>query len=95
MERKIKVIIVDDNNEFVNGIKLILEKQNHIEITGTASNGFELLKHPELGHANIILLDIEMPGLNGFDVAKEINWSYPHIKLIATTMYQEKVYLEK
>jgi DNA-binding NarL/FixJ family response regulator len=95
MDKKIKIIIVDDNKQFVEGVKLLLSKQNDYEIIGTANSGDELFQLKTFGYADIILLDIEMPEMNGFEIAKKINWTYPKINLIAITMYQEKVYLDK
>ncbi len=92
---KIKIIIVDDNILFVEGIKLFLEKDNNFEVIATANNSNEFFQLNNIGLADIILLDIEIPGMNGFDIAKEINWSFPKLKLIAITMFQDKVYLEK
>ena len=95
METKIKIIIVDDNSQFISGLEFMLSKQPGIEVIGKANDGLELLNHPMLSQANIILMDIEMPGMNGFETAKKVNWKFSRIKLIAITMYQENVYLEK
>jgi DNA-binding NarL/FixJ family response regulator len=95
MSKKIKLFIVDDNRQFVEGLQFLLKKETDIEILGIAYDGNEIFTQPSFKLADIILLDIEMPGLNGFDTAKKINWINANIKLIAITMYQEKVYLEK
>jgi DNA-binding NarL/FixJ family response regulator len=95
METKIKILIVDDNPQFVKGLEFMLCKHSDFELLGKADNGEKLLDHPMLSQANIILLDIEMPGLDGFATAKKVNWKFSYIKLIAITMYQENVYLEE
>jgi DNA-binding NarL/FixJ family response regulator len=94
MSDKIKIIIADDNKTFIEGLKSMLNKNSDIEIIGIAYSGEELLEHPNLAFANIVLLDIEMPGMNGFEASKRINWKYSYIKLIAITMYQESIYLK-
>jgi DNA-binding NarL/FixJ family response regulator len=95
MNSKHKIFIVDDNRQFVEGLDFLLKKDPAFEIIGTAYNSNELFQNPKFKLADIILLDIEMPGMNGFDTASKINWTNASIKMIAITMYQEKVYLEK
>jgi len=95
MGSKTKIFIVDDNSKFIEGVQFMLSKEPSVEVIGTAGNGIELFDNPIYGLADIILLDIEMPKMNGFETAKKINWLNAKVKLIAITMYQDKVYLEK
>lgn len=59
------------------------------------TSGIDLLKNSYLSIADLVLLDIDMPELNGIDTAIRINYDYPKIKLIAITMYQDNVYLQQ
>jgi DNA-binding NarL/FixJ family response regulator len=95
MESLINIIIVDDNPAFSESLSILLGQKNKYNILAKFSSGIDLLNYPNLGHADLILLDIEMPGLNGFETAKRIGFRYHQIKLIAITMYQDKVYLEQ
>lgn len=95
MGEKIKIIIADDSLQFVKGILYLLGKHPEYEVIGVASQGEELLHNPHLRYADIVLLDIEMPVKNGFETARAINWEMPDKKMIACTMYHDKVYLEQ
>ncbi len=95
MSKKIKLITVDDNNQFLNGIAALLENESNITILSEFTSGVELLENIHLYRPDIILLDIEMPELDGFETAIRVNYFNSKIKLIATTMYQDKVYLQK
>jgi DNA-binding NarL/FixJ family response regulator len=95
MEQKIKIYIVDDNQQFLEGVKFMLKKIPAFEVIGSARNGEELLSKSTYKYADIILMDIEMPGLSGFELAKKVNWVNANIRLIAITMYKENVYMEK
>lgn len=92
---KTKVIIADDNTVFLEGLGVLFSKQSWLEIINTYSDGLELLNSKKLGSANLLLVDIDMPKLNGVEAAAEINKNYPNLPMIAMTMHNEKVYIEE
>jgi len=92
---KIKIIIVDDCLMFQRVMKEVLVKEINCEIIGEASNGEEFLLLDNIHVADIILMDIKMPKLNGFETAKKVTYLYPNAKLIAVTMFSEKIYLDQ
>ncbi len=91
--RPLKVILVDDNNIFRNALKLILVQQYHIQIIGEASSADEFWQLNHNMTADIILMDIMMPGVDGITLAKKILINDHYIKIIAITMHVDKVYL--
>lgn len=93
MRRKIRVAIVDDNVAFLEGIEALLESDDNIEVVGRFTSGKALLAFNHLNNVDLLLLDVEMPEMNGIQTAKRINFEYPRIKIIAITMYQDVVYL--
>ena len=93
--KKIAITIVDDHELFVNGIKLLLEKESWIEITGSANNGKELLTALRAKVPDIILLDINMPILNGFKAVNHIGQLLPKIRIIFLSSYSELHLIEK
>lgn len=90
---KIKIVIADDSPEFIEGLKVLFSTSPKYEILDVASNGLELLESSHLYEADLALIDIEMPIMNGFEVAKRIGFKYSSIMLIAITMYLDKAYL--
>ncbi|MDT0557765.1 response regulator transcription factor [Ichthyenterobacterium sp. W332] len=86
----IKVIIVDDHQLFIDGLKSILSKALEIEIIGEANNGLDTLKllENEL-QPDIILTDIRMPILDGIELTKTITRDYPKIKVLALSMFDQ------
>ena len=90
---QIKIIVADDIPKFIVGIKMFIEDQLNYNVIGEAANGLVLVSHPLLMDADIILIDCEMPVMNGIEAAKRVNYKFPDKKMIAITMYQEKVYL--
>lgn len=90
-----KIIIVDDNKSFRDGLKYYLQKDHHYHIIGEANDGSEFLKLKNIHHADVILMDIQMPELNGIKTAKKILWDMNYLKIIAITMYEDKAYLRE
>lgn len=95
MDKKINIIVVDDNPAFLEGIASFLEKDGKYNIMAKFSSGKELLDYNDLQMAQLILLDIEMPEMNGIEAATRLNFMHPDMKIIAITMYQDKVYLKQ
>jgi DNA-binding NarL/FixJ family response regulator len=91
----INLIIADDHPIFIDGLKTTLEGVTGITITGEAANGTQVLELLETQAANIVLLDINMPELDGIETAKIIKEKYPHIKVIMLTQYDEKGFINK
>jgi DNA-binding NarL/FixJ family response regulator len=93
MSRKIRVAIVDDNIPFLEGLEAFVEADERFEVMAKFTSGYDLLKFNKLSSIELLLLDVEMPGLNGVQTAKLLNYDFPRIKIIAITMYHDKVYL--
>ncbi len=94
-EKNIKVIIADDSAEFIEGIQLLLSTDPRFEIIATYTDGVQLAESDILHEAHFIFTDIEMPGMNGIDAARHINFKNPNVLMIAMTMYFDRVYLEE
>ncbi|MFS2189953.1 response regulator [Mucilaginibacter sp. Mucisp84] len=92
---KLSVIIADDHTLFINGLYMLLQGEPDIEVMSVAANGKELLHLLHTQTPNLILLDINMPGMNGFDVLKRIKDYYPKIKVIMLSTYNEEHLIEK
>jgi DNA-binding NarL/FixJ family response regulator len=92
---KAKIILADDHLLFINGLESLLEHELWIEVIGHANNGKELLYILSRSEPDLILLDINMPVLNGFGAAIMIRRTYPAVKLIMLSTYNEKHVIDK
>jgi len=92
---KIKVIIADDHNLFINGLNLLLKEEPWIEVIDIANDGKELLTILTKTIPDLILLDINMPVLNGLDAAKYIKQTHSSVKLIILSTYNEDHLVDK
>jgi len=90
--KKIKVVIVDDHTLFRDGLKLILNNASETEVVGEASNGKEFLNQSAKYENTIVLMDIEMPVMNGIEATRLAVESNPTIKIIALSMFDDYEY---
>jgi len=90
-----KLIIVDDHVIFRKGLFTILNEIDFVKVVGEASNGNEVLELLKKQQADIILMDIKMPVMDGIEATKKVTSKYPDIKVIALTMFEEISYFNK
>jgi DNA-binding NarL/FixJ family response regulator len=81
----IRVAIVDDQVIILNGLQKILADAPHVKIEGVYNNGDDLLEAMEKNIPDVLLLDIQMPGKSGPELAVIIAKKYPSVKMIALT----------
>jgi DNA-binding NarL/FixJ family response regulator len=95
----IRVAIVDDQVIILNGLQKILADAQHIHIMGVYNHGDHLLEGLEKTQPDVLLLDIQMPGKTGIELAAIISKKYPALKMIALTnvdvLSQMKLMLQK
>lgn len=91
----VKVILTDDHSMIREGIKQLLEIDGEIEVIGEASDGLECLGLLKKMKADVLLLDINMPNMNGLQVLEKINKSQYDIKVLMLTVHNEIEYLIK
>jgi len=90
-----RIIIADDHNLFVNGLQLLLKDEQWIKIVDVANDGQELMDILTRTKTDIVLLDSNMPRLSGLDAAMHIKRTYPELKIIIVSTYNEEHLLEK
>lgn len=89
------ILIVDDHQIVLDGLRSLLEAYKDIDIIEEASSGDDALKKVYEGNIDIVLLDINLPDKNGFEVCKEIKNYNKNVKVIALTMHGDAGYLSK
>lgn len=89
----IKLLIADDQDILVEGLKLILGMEKDIEICGTASNGKKALEICRINQPNVVLMDIQMPELSGVEATALIKKEFPDIKIIVLTTFNDDQYI--
>lgn len=83
----IKIIIADDHDVIIDGLTALLSTEKNLQIVGRANNGKQLLEIIKNKPVDLIILDIEMPEMNGVEAAELLKAKYPELKILVLTMY--------
>ncbi len=88
----IKVMVVDDHDLVRTGLRHILSQSDDIEVVGEAASGEEALREVRTNQPDVILLDVSMPGLSGFEVCDRLNKYHKEVKVIILTAHAQEPY---
>ena len=91
----IKIAIADDHKMFINGIRSLLEGNEEIRIVAEALNGKELLKTLEGLPIDVVLLDINIPGIDGVSVLEVIKKEYTNTRILALITHNESQFINQ
>lgn len=86
----VRIVIAEDHQSLIDGIKLLLEHQDWVEVVGQANDGYELVKQVFINKPDIVLTDIRMPKINGISATKQIKEICPSCKVIAFSMFEQE-----
>jgi DNA-binding NarL/FixJ family response regulator len=89
---KKKVIIADDHTLFRQGLKLILEDIENIEVVADVANGKELIEFTGAIDPDLIIMDINMPLINGIEASRILLKEKPDLKILVVSMYGDEQY---
>lgn len=90
MSEKIKVLVADDHQLFVDGVKLILKKHPDVQVVAEAADGASLIKQLKETAIDLVITDLSMPGMKGIDLVRNIKQQFPQVKLLVVTMHNEQ-----
>jgi two-component system, NarL family, response regulator NreC len=90
MKNKTAILLCDDHTLFREGIKAILRDEPSIEIVGEAENGRQAVERALQLNPDVVLMDISMPDLSGFEATVRIMQANPRIRILILTMYEEE-----
>lgn len=92
--QKTRVFVVDDHQMFIQGIVAMFAEDDEIEIVDGFQDGNTLLERLKAEEADVILLDINLPDIDGIEICKKVSHTYPDTKIIALTMYNEGSFIK-
>jgi len=94
-KEKIKILVADDHPVVRKGLQMCLARQPDLVIVGEAGNGPEALQKTQELAPDIVLMDINMPGLSGLEVTQEIHRLNLKVKVLILSVYSNKEYVFK
>ena len=90
---KIRVLVVDDHTIVRDGIRSLLARRKDIEVVGEAADGEQAIAQASELQPDVILMDIAMPGTDGLQATQKIHRSFPGIRILVLTQYENKEYV--
>jgi len=87
---RIKILLVDDHQMLLDGIKSLLRNEDWLTVLAEATSGEKALEVISNGGVDMVITDINMPGMTGVELAREIKRTYPKIKILTLSMYSER-----
>jgi two-component system NarL family response regulator len=90
---KIKVLIADDHGVVREGLMAMLQTIDVIDVVGEAKHGMDAVEQAKKLLPDVILMDLRMPVMNGVEATRQIKREFPHIGIIALTMYEEQQHI--
>lgn len=91
----VKILLADDHKIVRYGIKLMLQSQAGINVVDEAGNGLEVLNKLEVNIVDLVIMDINMPEMDGIKATKEIREKYPETKVLALSMSNDELHIRQ
>lgn len=89
LSKPVKIGIADENTLFGKLLRFYLSEQTNITVTIQVTSIYDLIDKLKVSHADILLMDICLPGLNGIDALKVVRSEYPHLKIVVVSMSRD------
>jgi|SRR5580658_1696769 DNA-binding NarL/FixJ family response regulator len=94
-EPMVRILVVDDNPAVRHYLRALLEQQSSWQVCAEARTGKEAIQRVESNPPDMILLDFQMPDLNGLDAARQISRSFPEIPILMVTIHLSRQLTEE
>ena len=95
MTRKTHILICDDHTLFVEGLKAMLRNETSLSIVGEARDGRQAVELVKQLKPEVILMDVSMPDMNGFDATRRVHEFDPNAKVLILTMHDEEEFVAR
>ena len=93
--QEINVFVVDDHQIFLDGIVSLLDDEPNIKIAGTAHNGKQAIERIKNLKVDVVLMDINMPEMDGIEATKLLKKTHPDLKILMLTMHSEPRFIKE
>lgn len=90
--KPIRVLLADDHALIRAGIRVLLERMERVEVVGEAEDGRHAMKLIQELRPDVVLLDLQMPGLSGFEVLQETTEKFPDVKIVVLSVHDTEEY---
>ena len=92
---KIRVLVADDHSIVRDGLKALLEENPIVDIVGEAANGKQVIAFCEGNKPNVVLMDINMPEMNGIEATRAVVSAYPDVRVLVMSMFGDQKFISE
>ncbi|SDI45194.1 response regulator [Natribacillus halophilus] len=92
-QEKIKLVLIDDHKLFREGVKRILDMEKEFEVVAEGEDGDEATQLVSQYQPNVVLLDINMPGVNGVEATRNLVTQFPEVKVLILSIHDDESYV--
>lgn len=89
MSECIRILLADDHTLFRDGLRALLNSLPDTDVVGEAASGAQAIQQAETHQPDVVLMDIQMPGINGIEATRQIVQTSPHIGVVIVTMFED------
>jgi DNA-binding NarL/FixJ family response regulator len=89
VKNSIRVLVADDHAVFRHGLKALLDSEPGIELVGEAASGREVVESSATLAPDVVLMDLQMPGINGIEATRRILQTNPRVGIVVLTMFED------
>lgn len=93
--RKLRVVLVDDSDYILEFVHIVLKSHPRLEIVATGHSGEQAVTLTETHRPDILVLDIELPGLSGIEVATRLGQRFPQLCIVILTSHEDPTYIRE
>jgi DNA-binding NarL/FixJ family response regulator len=91
----IRILLADDHTILLDGLSMVLNQYPNIEVVGVANDGSEAIKLLYEIQVDVVLIDVQMPQMDGFQTANMIRDNFPDVKILVLSMHNDRPYIER
>jgi DNA-binding NarL/FixJ family response regulator len=89
MSERIRILLADDHTLFRDGLRALFNSLPDTEVVGEAASGAQAIQQAEKHQPDVVLMDVQMPGINGIEATRQIVHTSPHIGVVIVTMFED------
>ena len=90
---KSRILLADDHQLFREALCHLLNSQPDLEVAGQVGNGLEVIEQARLSEADVVCIDINMPGMDGIEITRRLIAALPQVKVVALSAYSDQQYV--
>jgi DNA-binding NarL/FixJ family response regulator len=90
---RVTIVLADDHHVMRQGLRMVLEAQEHFEVVAEAGNGLDAIALVERFNPCVLIVDVMMPGLNGLEVTRQVRQRASRTRVIVLSMYSNEAYV--